>query len=66
LKILYYLLGAAALLVGTMCFVESYHHIMTGKYEAATMGIFGGVFNYLAFVGCLFFASDCDNRKDVE
>jgi hypothetical protein len=39
---------------------------MTGKYEAATMGIFGGVFNMLAFVGCLFFASDCDTRKDVE
>ena len=66
MRILYYLLGASALIVGAMCFTEAYHYILTDKYSEATMGIFGGIFNMLAFIGCLFFANDYDNGKDVD
>ncbi|AGY48303.1 hypothetical protein Slash_14 [Bacillus phage Slash] len=64
MKFLYYLLGVAALVVGSMCFTDAYRYIMTDKYEAATAAIFGGMFNMLAFVGCMIFAYECDKYKE--
>jgi len=64
MKFMYYLLGAAALVVGSMCFTDAYRYILTDKYDVAAMAIFGGLFNMLAFIGCMFFAYDCDKRKE--